>query len=318
MKYVFGPVPSRRLGKSLGIDPIPLKTCNWNCVYCQLGRTRRLIQERGEYIPPQTILEELQDSLAVYKPGEIDWVTIVGSGEPTLYRELGWLIQQVKMITQLPVAVITNGSLLSLPGVRRDLAAVDAVLPTLDAGSELLYRKINRPWSKLTFASHVQGLVDFRKEFSGQLWVEIMLLKNMNDTVKALEEIANVLKLIHPDQVHLMLPVRPPAESWVQPTDEIGVQKAMSILGSVARVLRPERQGTVTCNNGDLESAILGIITRHPMSEDELIANLGHHSPGEVKHTLIQMHKDHKVQQVVRYGKQFWNAAGANFAAGER
>ena len=130
MKYVFGPVPSRRLGKSLGIDPIPLKTCNWNCVYCQLGRTRPLTNTRREYIPSQDILTEIQQALVEYQPGEIDWITFVGSGEPTLHSELGWLIQHVKKLTDLPVAVITNGALLYLPKVRTELTAADAVLPT--------------------------------------------------------------------------------------------------------------------------------------------------------------------------------------------
>ena len=118
MRYVFGPVPSRRLGQSLGIDPIPLKTCNWNCVYCQLGRTQPLTNQRKDYFPPQEILAEVRQSLDAHQPGEIDWVTFVGSGEPLLHASIGWLVRQVKKITELPVAVITNGSLLYLPEVR--------------------------------------------------------------------------------------------------------------------------------------------------------------------------------------------------------
>ena len=145
MKYVFGPVPSRRLGQSLGIDTIPLKTCNWNCVYCQLGRTRPLTNTRREYIPCQDILTEVQQALSAHQPGEIDWVTFVGSGEPTLHSMLGGLIEQVKKLCDLPVAVITNGALLFLSKVRTELAVADAVLPSLDAGNPRLYRKINRP-----------------------------------------------------------------------------------------------------------------------------------------------------------------------------
>ena len=137
MNYVFGPVPSRRLGKSLGIDPIPLKTCNWNCVYCQLGRSRPLTNKRKEYIDPDIILEELGAALEAHAPGEIDWITFVGSGEPTLHSGLGSLIRQVKQVSDIPVAVITNGGLLYLPEVRQDLSSADAVsythltLPTM-------------------------------------------------------------------------------------------------------------------------------------------------------------------------------------------
>ena len=162
MKYVFGPVPSRRLGQSLGIDTIPLKTCNWNCVYCQLGRTRPLINERKNYYPPDEIAAEVREALQAHQPGEIDWVTFVGSGEPLLHASTGWLIREVKHITDLPVAVITNGTLLYLPEVREELIVADAVLPTIDAGTEELYRRINRPHPQFTFNRLVEGLIAFR------------------------------------------------------------------------------------------------------------------------------------------------------------
>ena len=176
MKYVFGPVPSRRLGQSLGIDPVPLKTCNWNCVYCQLGRTRPLTNERKNYFPPEDIVAQVQEAMETHKPGEIDWVTFVGSGETTLHAGLGLMIWRVKSLTQLPVAVITNGSLLYLPDVREELAAADAVLPTLDAGNARLYQKINRPHPEITFERIKEGLSAFRKEYQGKLWVEVMLI----------------------------------------------------------------------------------------------------------------------------------------------
>ncbi len=179
MSYVFGPVPSKRLGQSLGIDPIPLKTCNWNCVYCQLGRSVPLSNQRCEFFPRQAILQEIEQALQASSPGKIDWVTFVGSGETTLHSGLGWLIRQTKQITPLPVAVITNGALLYLPEVRRDLMAADAVLPTLDAGNASLYRRINRPWPRLTFERQVSGLTAFRREFRGRLWVEVMLIHGL-------------------------------------------------------------------------------------------------------------------------------------------
>lgn len=315
MKYVFGPVPSRRLGKSLGIDPIPLKTCNWNCVYCQLGRTRPLTNERREYIPRHEIFAEIEQALASYLPGEIDWVTFVGSGEPTLHSRLGWLIRQVKALTDTPVAVITNGALLCQPDVRAELAAADAVLPSLDAGSARLYRKINRPWPKLTFDAVLQGLIAFRQAYTGQLWVEVMLVKGLNDTEAALHEMAAALQTIHPDQVHLLLPVRPPAENRVQPSDEAGLERAQSILGKVAHVVQPAITQAATHSTDDLASAILGIITRHPMRDAELCMALGCWPLGEVRQALETLQADRKAQVVLRHGERFWSAAGAYYAS---
>ena len=148
---VFGPIPSRRLGQSLGIDPIPLKTCNWNCVYCQLGRSTPLVNERKNYFVPEAILAEVQAALAAHRPGDIDWITFVGSGEPTLHASIGLLIRQVKTLTDLPVAVITNGSLLYLPEVRQELSAADAVLPTLDAGNAQSLSQNQSPLARVDF-----------------------------------------------------------------------------------------------------------------------------------------------------------------------
>jgi wyosine [tRNA(Phe)-imidazoG37] synthetase (radical SAM superfamily) len=319
MKYVFGPVPSRRLGQSLGIDPVPLKTCNWNCVYCQLGRTRPLNNTRREFIPRQSILDEVQQALMAHQPGEIDWVTFVGSGEPTLYNGLGWLIRQVKGMTALPVAVITNGALLYRPEMRIELAAADAVLPSLDAGNPSLYRKINRPWPKLTFERLLEGLIAFREEYAGQLWVEVMLVKDLNDTVKALQEIAAALEKIRPDQVHLLLPVRPPAETWVQPSYTSGLLRAQDILGVVAPVVTPDSvSGVTTAPNVTLDNlgpAILGIVTRHPMREKELCSVLTKWSPDEVHQTLDILLAAGKVQVVQRFEQSFWSSAESFYAS---
>jgi wyosine [tRNA(Phe)-imidazoG37] synthetase (radical SAM superfamily) len=311
MKYVFGPVPSRRLGKSLGVDPIPLKTCNWNCVYCQLGRTCPLTNVAREYIPRQDILAEVQEALDAHPSGAIDWVTFVGSGEPMLHSGLGWLIRQVKSITDLPVAVITNGALLYVPQMHEGLAAADAVLPSLDAGNPRLYRKINRPWPKLTFEQLLAGLIAFRREYTGQLWVEVMLVRGLNDTEAALQEIAAALKNIQPDEVHILQPTRPPAETWVQPSDEVGLSRACAVLGDIARVIHPA-SGSFDLNRADsLVDAVVGIITRHPMREEELIETLKHVSSGEVYATLAELEKSGKAQIVERFGSRFWSATAS-------
>ena len=214
MKYVFGPVPSRRLGQSLGVDTIPLKTCNWNCVYCQLGRTVPLTNQQREYFPREAILTEIRQSLKAHAAGEIDWITFVGSGEPTLHAGLGWLIRELKNLTDLPVAVITNGATLYQPDVRQALLVADAVLPSLDAGKPWLYRKINRPHPEITLDRLLGGLEAFSGAFHGNLWVEVMLVNGLNDTEIALTDIATALKAIRPDEIHINMPTRPPAETW--------------------------------------------------------------------------------------------------------
>lgn len=313
VNYVFGPVPSRRLGQSLGIDPIPLKTCNWNCVYCQLGRTVPLTHERKEYIPRELILMELEQALAAHMPGEIDWVTFVGSGEPTLHIGLGWMIRQAKALTTLPIAVLTNGALLYLPEVRQDLIAADAVLPTLDAGNPRLYRKVNRPWGGLTYEHLLEGLIAFRQEYTGKLWVEVMLVKGLNDTENALCEIATALEKIGPDQVHINLPTRPPAEPWVQPPDEEGIMRATALLGGIAHVVHPI-EGTFALDPcANIVDAIVNIITRHPMREAELLSTLEQWNPGEVQRALRDLCTSGRAQRIERYGQTFWSAAGARY-----
>ena len=318
MKYVFGPVPSRRLGKSLGIDPLPLKTCNWNCVYCQLGRSLPLTNQRHEYFPRQEIISEVEQALKAHAPGDIDWVTFVGSGETTLHAGIGWLIRQVKVRTHLPVAVITNGSLLYLPEMRRELSPADAVLPSLDAGNSRLYRKINRPHPEVSFKRLIEGMTAFRKEYQGKLWVEVMLVRGLNDTEDALREIAARLENIQPDEVHILQPDRPPGEPWVQPPDEEGLIRTRTILGEVAQVIHPASGSFDLSGAESLLEAVIGIITRHPMREAELIASLEHYSPGDVVTTLEALRNSGKAQVVERLGIRFWSASPAHYPAAEQ
>ena len=313
MKFVYGPVPSRRLGQSLGIDTIPLKTCNWNCVYCQLGRTVPLTNERSEYFPSEEIISEVQETLTTHKSGEIDWVTFVGSGEPTLHANIGWLIRQVKEITDLPVAVITNGSLLYLPEVRQDLMAADAVLPSLDAGTAKLYRKINRPHPEITFERFLEGLIDFQKEYTGKLWIEVMLVRDLNDSEEVLQAIAEALQRINPDEVHINLPTRPPVETWVKPPDDDGLMRASAILGDIARVVHPA-EGTFDLSGYDNPSdAIIGIITRHPMRQEQIERSLTQWAPEQVEQSLVDLETSGRAQVVNRYGIRFWSASPSHY-----
>jgi wyosine [tRNA(Phe)-imidazoG37] synthetase (radical SAM superfamily) len=268
MKHVFGPVPSKRLGQSLGIDLLPMKSCTWNCIYCQLGRTKHYVTERCEFYPPEAILSEIRQTLA--GGAHIDWITFVGSGETLLYKGIGFLIGELKKITTIPIAVITNGSLLYLPEVRRELIDADAVLPSLNAGSEDLYERIDRPSPGFTFLQHLDGLIQFRREYSGRLWVEVMLLGGVNDSDKALYDLADALKLISPDMVHLVQPTRPATEGDVRVPEDDRVEQAIRILSRVALVVHPVKGGMNLREVPDLLEAVAAIVSRHPVQEREL------------------------------------------------
>jgi wyosine [tRNA(Phe)-imidazoG37] synthetase (radical SAM superfamily) len=314
VQYIYGPIPSRRLGQSLGVDPIPFKTCNWNCVYCQLGRSVPLTNQRRDYLPPAEIVAEVRAALAAHAPGTIDWVSFVGSGEPTLHASLGWMIRQVKALTDIPVAVITNGALLYRAEVREELAAADAVLPTLAAGNPRLYRAIARPWPELTFDRLLDGLAAFRAGYAGKLWVEVMLIRGMNDGEAALRELAAALRPIAPDAVHLNLPIRPPAEPWVAPPDEEGLMRATAILGDLAQVVHPAEGGFDLSGYDDVVGAVVGVIARHPMRESELARTLDRWTPGQVAEALAALAADGRARVVTRYEQRFWCLANARYA----
>lgn len=313
MKHVFGPVPSRRLGQSLGIDPVPLKTCNWNCVYCQLGRSRPLVNQQQLFYPCEEILSEVRTALTAHAPGDIDWITFVGSGETTLHAGIGKMIRDVKALTEIPVAVITNGTLLYLPEIRQALSLADAVLPSLDAGNALLYKKINRPYPSLTFERQIDGLKAFRKEYSGKLWIEVMLIKGLNDTEQALRELANLLIQIQPDEVHILTPDRPPVEPWVEPPDQEGLLRAQAILGDVAKLIHPASGSFDLSGSDSLVDAVIGIITRHPMREVELVETLTHWVPNDVNRIMQELAESERAQVIMRHGVRFWSASPAYY-----
>lgn len=324
MRHVFGPVPSRRLGRSLGVDPIPLKTCNWNCVYCQLGRTAPLVHERREWIPRQEILADLEAALAAHASGEIDWVTFVGSGETTLHQGLGWMLERTRRLTDLPLAVITNGSLLYMPEVRDELARADAVLPSLDAGEARLFRRLNRPHPQSTFERLLEGLIDFRRIYGGRLWVEVMLVRGLNDDEAALRSLAFALEQVGADAVHINVPCRPPAEPWVKYPDHEGLKRAVTLLGRSAELVQPAEGGFEIRGEGDVVRAILEVITRHPMGLDELKAALRQRisrrgrPPTEVDldQVIATLEASGEARRVVRHGTEFWTAAGSRFNDG--
>jgi len=237
VRYVYGPVLSRRLGRSLGVDTVPLKTCNYSCVYCELGKTTARINERRSFFPKKDILNDI--TRALNSGIEIDHITFAGDGEPTLCRDLGWLIEKIKEITDIPVAVITNGSLLSGEDVREDLMNADIVIPSLDAADVETFKRINRPCRELEVNEIIDGLVEFSKSYKGTLYVEVMLVKNFNDNVEALQKISEAIERINPDGVYVLTPVRPTAVP-VEPVGMESIIRASEIIGKVARIVYPQ------------------------------------------------------------------------------
>ncbi len=269
-RYIYGPIPSRRLGRSLGISPIPDKTCNFSCIYCMLGRTDRLTNDREEYFKLNDILAELKDALGHVSPPP-DHVSIVGNGEPTLYLRLGELIHGARQLTRVPVAVITNGALLSEPDVRQALAEADIVLTSFNAPTEELFRRIDRPCPGITFEAMKRGLLDFaHMHRRGQLWVEMMLLEGINDSAETLEQTRWVLQDVEPDRVFVDTPIRPPAEDFARPVTPEALALAEKALGGAQ--LSGFDFGTFTIAAGtDPLETLAEICKRHPMREDQAI-----------------------------------------------
>ncbi|HHE32549.1 MAG TPA: radical SAM protein [Chlorobaculum parvum] len=307
MNYVFGPVSSKRLGQSLGVDLLPSKSCTWNCIYCQLGRTKEYVTERREFYPKEEILAEILETVASGKP--IDWITFVGSGETTLYKGLGWLISEVKKATEIPVAVITNGSLLSDPEVRRELLEADAVLPSLNAGSAELFERIDRPAPGFTFERHVEGLRLFRQEYRRKLWIEVMLIKGVNDSEAALADLVAVLSDIKPDMIHLVLPSRPTPEGYAPMPDEDRIRRAVFIFSAAAPLLNPAK-GEMTLGSADnLLETVSGIAARHPLQEEELQAALEKLFIGDaakVEESMLALFSSGRFEKVRQGGHLYW------------
>jgi len=314
MKHVFGPVSSKRLGQSLGVDVLPPKSCTWNCIYCQLGKTREYVTERREFYPREDILEEIRQ--AVTDSVAVDWITFVGSGETTLYKGIGWLIRETKRLTSIPVAVITNGSLLSEEDVRDELLEADAVLPSLNAGSPELFDRIDRPCPGFTYERHIEGLEEFRKVYRGMLWVEVMLIAGVNDTAEALQDIAAALEKVKPDTVHIVLPTRPSAESDVRLPAEEGLARARLILSQVATVVHPAKGSLNLKNTADIIETVTAITSRHPLQDRELrhaLDELLPDEPDQVERLIVRLLGSGKFKTVtLQDGEIYWVPASGS------
>ncbi|RZN14307.1 MAG: radical SAM protein [Methanosarcinales archaeon] len=313
MKMVYGPVPSRRLGRSLGVNLIPLKTCNYSCVYCQLGRTEHVTNQRQDFFSPEEILNEIRSAIEIKDgrgDGEIDFVTFIGEGEPTLCKSIGWLIRRTREIADVPVAVDTNGSLLYKEDVRNDLLQADVVMPSLDAGTAETFGKINRPHYEISFKNVVEGMEQFRQKYVGEMWLEVMLVKGINDSEKELKAIRSRLEKIEPDRIYINVPIRPPAESWTITPDKETIALAHAILGdgNVVDIITEEIGEFSIDGFTNPEDAILAITRRHPMRESQVIETLHKFKAGNLHDDLKRLGESGKIKKVEYREKVFWLA----------
>ncbi len=280
-KYVFGPVPSRRLGLSLGVDLVPFKTCTFDCIYCQLGCTTAKTTTREEFVPLADVVEEIERKLAA--GAAPDYITLAGSGEPTLYARLGEFIAAVKSRTDVPIAVLTNGSLLGDPALQRELLRADLVVPSLDAADEETYRLVNRPHSDLRIDDLVNGLVAFRKVYSGPMWLEVVLLKGITGTDEHVGKLAGLIDRIQPDRIQLNTAVRPPAESSAEPVSPEDMARFKELLGERAEVVADFDYDKHERFKGTSPSDVLDMLRRRPCSLEDIAQGLGIHRNEAIK-----------------------------------
>ncbi|MBF8982857.1 radical SAM protein [Lutibacter sp. B2] len=297
-KYLFGPVPSRRMGLSIGVSPIPKKYCNYSCIYCQLGRTNHLTNERKCFFELEDILEEFKDYLKSEKA--FDVVTVVGEGEPTLYKDLGKLIIELKKHTTKPVAVITNGGLLNKKEVRDDLKNADIVLPSFDACDEKTFKKVDRAHGRINFSEIYEGLIDFSNEYEGQLWIETMIMKDLNDDEESLMKMKKLLEKVKYDRLYINTPVRPPAEEWVEQVSSDKISLAVNILKGIS-IDMLDSKGFASEVEDDYE-AIISIIRRHPMNQYEIRSFLESRNCNNIEDILERLQEVKNVDIVAYKG----------------
>jgi wyosine [tRNA(Phe)-imidazoG37] synthetase (radical SAM superfamily) len=302
-RYVFGPVPSRRLGRSLGVDLVPFKTCTYDCIYCQLGRTTSKTIERKEWVPLEAVLDELDRRLA----SRPDYITLSGSGEPTLFSRLDEVIAAIKQRTQIPVAVLTNGSLLWMGEVQRQLLDADLVIPSLDAGGAEVYRLVNRPHETISFDRMLSGLVDFRQRFHGKFWLEVFLVGAYTTLSDELAGIRRCVDLIKPDRVQLNTVTRPPAEGFALPVHEDRLRAIASTFAPPAEVIGDYQQGGDVPDITAGREEILALIERRPCSVVDIADGLGLH-PHEVAKHLESLAADELVATTWNAGKPYYES----------
>jgi wyosine [tRNA(Phe)-imidazoG37] synthetase (radical SAM superfamily) len=312
-KYVFGPVPSRRLGRSLGVDLMPFKTCTYDCIYCQLGRTTRKTLQRAEYVPIGDVLSEVRRALS--EGPRPDYVTLSGSGEPTLHSRLQELISGIKSLTPVPLAVLTNGSLLSEEGVRHGPDGADVVIPSLDAGDDELFHRVNRPHGDLSFSRMVEGLLWFRRDFSKQIWLEVFLLAGVTDTAAEVEKIARLARQTRPDRIQLNTVDRPPAERSALPVPRDTLERLAGLFNPRAEVIAEFKAPSLARAKHGAAKDILALLVRRPCTVEHMAEGLGMRA-AEVVKWLAPLEASGMVDIVYQGNRRFYVAAGDRDPAG--
>jgi wyosine [tRNA(Phe)-imidazoG37] synthetase (radical SAM superfamily) len=310
MTRLFGPVPSRRLGMSLGIDLVPHKVCSFNCVYCECGATTNLTIERREYVPADEVISELSSFLKENpKP---DYLTFSGAGEPVLNSGIGKVLESIKKeFPQIPAAVLTNGSLFGDPDVRKALLPADLVLPSLDAASERTFRRIDRPHRGINLDAYIQGLVDFRQEYSGEIWLEVMILPGYNDNRNDLSLLKEAILRIKPDKLQLNSLDRPGTIKDLQAADEATLKAVVDYWGfDNVEIIAPAivRKKTKVYR-ADTESAIVETLKRRPCTLQDLEKILGIHI-NELNKYLSVLEASGRVEAVSQQRGLFYRYCG--------
>lgn len=294
MKYIYGPVPSRRLGRSLGIDLVPKKTCTYDCIYCQIGRTTHRTMERAEYIPADSILQDVKKIIRECSDA-VDFIACSGSGEPTLNLAIGEVIQGIKELTSVPVAVITNSSLLHQEEVRKAILQADVVMPSLDAVTPSVFQTVNRPHPSLDIAQVIQGLVDFRSEYGRQIWLEILLCRGVNDGKEEIEALQQAIRIIQPDKVQLNTVVRPAVEDYASILLPERIEQIRTALGEHVEVIAEFQGYKKMIPAEDMAEKVVRLIQRRPETLDGLAKALGLHNL-ELTKILNKLTKDGRIK----------------------
>ncbi len=305
--FAYGPVPSRRLGASLGVDVVPMKSCTYDCIYCQLGPTTTLTCERAPFYRVDEIVADVEEKLSARRPPRI--ITVAGCGEPTLYAGLGELIGALKGITRIPVALLTNGALFHRREVRREAARADLVMPSLDAGDEAMFRCVNRPADGLALEQVVEGLATFRREYPGEIWLEVMVLAGLTDTPSAVAAIAALARRIAPDRIQLNTAVRPTFEESAAPVASQRLFELSRVFAQEAEVVAGWRGGPDDTRAGGSpdDEPILRLLTRRPCTVEQIASGLGFR-PNAVVKVLADLEHRGRAHRVVRGGRVFWHA----------
>jgi len=273
-QYLFGPVPSRRLGRSLGVDLTPFKTCTLDCIFCQLGRTTNKTMDRKEYVPVAAVESELE--AWIKEGGRADHITLAGSGEPTLHSQFGDILQFVRDRTAIPTAILSNGTLFWLPEVREAARHADIVKVSLSVWDQFSFDHVNRPHFELDLRKLMEGYRAFRDQFQGKLWIEVFLIWGTNSVRRDVEKIAALVETISPDEIHLNTAVRPPTEEFAlaMPRQEMeGLTRLFRPAAKVTAEFSSDKSADVAVN----ESTILAMLKRRPCTARQIAEVFGMH-----------------------------------------